>query len=102
MGRLTTDNFRMDDDQMEEDEILKRELGENTNSLASSSQKKAEVLRVNTTTDSSNITDHSSKKTQPKGSAKKEIKINGAINSSKSAKQLNIADWVSSASKASG
>jgi hypothetical protein len=55
MGGLGDNNFCDQDDEMEEDDILKRELGENTNSLAESSQKKNEVRA--TTADTSNITD---------------------------------------------
>ena len=55
MGGLGDNNFCDQDDDMEEDDILKRELGENTNSIAESSQKKNEVRA--TTADTSNITD---------------------------------------------
>ena len=41
MGGLN-DDFGDGDEDMEEDEILKRELGENTNSVAESSQKKGD------------------------------------------------------------
>jgi len=37
MGAMPGDNFCEADEEMEEDEILKRELGENTNSVAESS-----------------------------------------------------------------
>jgi hypothetical protein len=48
-------DFCDQDDEMEEDEILKRELGENTNSVAESSQKKME--QRGTTADTSNMTE---------------------------------------------
>ena len=73
---------------------MRRELGENTNSVAESSQRKNE-LKGATTTDTSNITDRS-KKQQPKQS-----KTNGAPASAKSTKQMNLADWVSSGIKTS-
>jgi hypothetical protein len=57
MGGMGRAEYCDPDEEMEEDEILKRELGENTNSLAESSQKKTE-LRV-TTADTSGITDES-------------------------------------------
>ena len=60
MGGLN-DDFGDGDEDMEEDEILKRELGENTNSVAESSQKKGDQ-RATTTTDTSNITDRTSSK----------------------------------------
>lgn len=93
MGGMNED-FCDGDEDMEEDEILKRELGENTNSIAESSQKKGE-LRASTV-DTSNITERTNSKKQ---AASKQGKVNGVANSSKSVKQSNLADWVSSATK---
>jgi hypothetical protein len=93
MGGMGGGEYCDQDDDMEEDEILKRELGENTNSVADSSQIKLE--QRGTTADTSNITD------QNRASSKKQPAKNGGLNSSKSVKQSNLADWVSSATKAS-
>jgi hypothetical protein len=57
MGGMNDDNYCDQDEDMEEDEILKRELGENTNSYAESSQKKTDLRATNT--DTSGITDES-------------------------------------------
>lgn len=59
MGGIGEDNYCDQDDDMEENDILKRELGENTNSIGDSSQKKVEnaYRGTNVTTDTSNITE---------------------------------------------
>lgn len=81
MGGNGENNFCDGDDDMEEDEIMRRELGENSNSVAESSQRKTDAKGA-TTTDTSNITDRtSSKKVQPKQS-----KVNEVANSNKSTK----------------
>ena len=61
MGGNGDNNFCDGDDDMEEDEIMRRELGENSNSVAESSQRKTDQ-RAAATTDTSNITDRTSNK----------------------------------------